>query len=100
MGFLRRLLARLFRKRPRSGGVRPLGANALLVSIADRSYWVQTQVREGEPAEYRVWTSDVRDLTDAATVIAAPPAPADAAMAVRQRLEAHFSHAKVRVTYL
>lgn len=77
-----------------------MGSKALLVSIADRSYWVQADARGGEPVEYRVWTSDVRDLTDAATVIAAPPASSDAVIAVRERLEAHFRHSNARVTYL
>lgn len=77
-----------------------MGGNSLVVAIAERSYWVQAERRAGRPPEYRVWTSDVRDITSAATVVAAPPASADAAIEVRQRLETYFSTSGVRVTYL
>lgn len=102
MNFFRRLFARLSRERPLFGspGVRTMGGNALVVAIADRSYWVQAERRAGRPPEYRVWISDVRDITSAATVVAAPPAAADAVIEVRQRLEAYFGKSSVRVTYL
>lgn len=101
MSLLRRLLDRLTPGiRLGSAGVRPVGTNSLLVAIADRSYWVQAELQAGPPPEYRVWASDVRDVTHAATVIAAPPAPADAARQVRQRLEHYFSRSGVPVTYL
>lgn len=102
MNFFRRLLARLSPRRPLFGstGVRTMGGNSLVVAIEDRSYWVQAERRSGRPPEFRVWTSDVRDITSAATVVAAPPATADAVIEVRQRLEAYFSKSRVRVTYL
>ncbi len=102
MNLFRRLIARLSPARRLFGstGVRTMGANSLLVAIEDRSYWVQAEIKPGQPSEYRVWTSDVRDITNAATVVAAPPAGTDAVIAVRQRLEAYFSKSGVRVTYL
>ncbi len=102
MNFLRRLLARLTQAHRRfaSAGVRPMGANSLLVAIDGRSYWIQAERQSGQSPEWRVWISDVRDITNAATVVAAPPAATDAVLEVRRRLDSYFSKSTTRVQYL
>jgi|AP12_2_1047962.scaffolds.fasta_scaffold42171_2 hypothetical protein len=76
-----------------------MGPNSLLVAIDDRSYWVHAQIQREEPLEYRVYTSDIRDITNAATVVAAPPAAANVVPEVRKRLDTYFTRSRARVTY-
>jgi hypothetical protein len=101
VNILRRLLhllspaGRLFR----STGVRRMGPSSLLVAIDARSYWVHVQVLREAPLECRVDTSDIRDITNAATVVAAPPASASAVPEVRRRLQDYFARSRTRVTY-
>lgn len=83
----------------RSTGVRPAGPHSLVVAIGDRSYWVQVRRETGSPGVMQVWTSDVRDISRAATVVAAPPAPAEVVPEVHRRLEAYFSSSAVPVRY-
>ncbi len=102
MSFLRRLRA-LFspaRRLFNSTGVRPTGPNSLVVAVNDRSYWVQAQLKPGSPPEYHVWASDIRDITHAPSVAAAPPAPAEANTEVRTRLQTYFARSRVKVTYV
>ena len=80
-------------------GVRPMGPNSLLVTIKGRSYWVHAQLLRTRPLEYRVDASDIRDITDAPTVVAAPPASADAVPEIRRRLDDYFTRARTRVIY-
>jgi hypothetical protein len=100
MGFLDRLVDRFRRERRRRGsGVRPSGRESLLVAIGPRTFWVQAR-REAPTAEYVVWASDVRDITDAATVISAPPAAPATVPEVRRRLEEYFAASGLGARYL
>ena len=100
MSLLRRLLNRL---RPTGwgpgSGVRRTGPESFVVAIGDRSYWVHAEQRNAQPPEYVVWTSDVRDITHSATVVAAPPASAEVVPEVARRLGDYFGGAGTRVTY-
>jgi len=101
VNILRRLLG-LFSPARRlfdATGVRLMGPSSLLVTIQGRSYWVHAQLLRTRPPEYRVDASDIRDITDAPTVVAAPPASADAVPEIRRRLEDYFTRSRVRVTY-
>ncbi|TFG51639.1 MAG: hypothetical protein E4H38_01135 [Gemmatimonadales bacterium] len=101
MNILRRLL-HLFSPARRlfsSTGVRPMGPNSLRVTINDRSYWVHVQILREPPLEYRVYTSDIRDITNAPTVVAAPPAAATVVPEVRKHLDTYFTRSRIRVTY-
>lgn len=102
MRFLRRLLNRLLPSRRlfNSTGVRPMGPTSLVVAVGARSYWVHAQLQRGNPMEYRVVTSDIRDITDAATVVAAPPAAANVVPEVARRLDMYFVQSRAKVTYL
>lgn len=101
MNIFRRLVERLvpvgelFDK----SGVRPMGQGALVVEVNDRSYWVRAERRAGTPAQYRVATSDVRDITDAPTIVAAPPAAESAVPEVIRRLDMYFARTRAQVTY-
>jgi hypothetical protein len=101
LSFLRGLLNHLSQVRRRfiSTGVRSMGPNSLVVQVDHRSYWVRAQVPTDQSLEYHVWTSDIRDITNAATVVAAPPAPAAVVPEVRERLAAHFDHSRVKVRF-
>jgi hypothetical protein len=98
----RRLLDRLspVRRLLGSTGVRAMGSNALVVTIDARSYWVSAQRQSSHRRGYRVVTSDIRDITDVPTVVAAPPAPAAVVPEVQRRIEAHFARTRDPVTYL
>lgn len=101
MSFFRRLLDRFTPAGRLSGstGVRPNGPNSHVVTIADRSYWVQSQLQSTQPLEYWVRTSDVRDITNSVTVVAAPPAPEKVVPEVRRRLEEYFRQSGAKVSY-
>lgn len=102
MSFLRRLLDRFApaRRLLHSTGVRPTGPNSLVITVAGRSYWVHAQIQRERPLEYRVVSSDIRDITEAASVVSAPPAPAAVAPEVARRLRAYFAQVRAKVTYL
>lgn len=101
MKFLRRFFSRFSpaRRLFSSTSVRTVGPNSLVVDIDDRSYWVHAQMPTKDRPEYHVWTSDIRDITNAATVVAAPPASAAVVPEVRKRLDAHFAQSRVLVRY-
>ncbi len=100
MDFLDRLVERFRQKRrQRSSGVSLTGKESLLIAIGPRTYWVQAR-RAPPDTGYVVWTSDVRDITDAATVISAPPAAASAVPEVRRRLEEYFTASGLGARYL
>jgi hypothetical protein len=99
--FVRRLLDLLSPARRLFGstGVRRTGPTSLLVTVDDRSYWVHVQTVREAPPECRVDTSDIRDITNTATVVAAPPASASAVPEVRRRLQDYFTRSRIKVTY-
>jgi hypothetical protein len=76
-----------------------MGPNALVVAIEDRSYWVHTQIHPGHPPEYQVRTSDLRDITTAATVVAAPPASGKVVPEVQRRIHSYLAKVGARVSY-
>jgi hypothetical protein len=82
-----------------STGVRRIGRDSLMVAIGDRSYWVHAELRTERPLEYVVWTSDIRDITNAPTIVAAPPAPEVAVPEVSKRLDAYFTRSRAVVSY-
>ncbi len=96
---LRTLLDRLWPARRRSG-VRAAGRESFIIVIGRRSYWVHARPEGVDPPGYVVWVSDARDITDAPTIIAAPPAAPAALPEIRRRLEVYFEAAAIRVTYL
>lgn len=95
---LRALLARLWPAR-RHSGVRAAGQESFIIAIGRRSYWVHARPEHQDAPGYVVWTSDARDITDAPTIVAAPPAAPAALPEIRRRLEAYFEAASIRVTY-
>ncbi|HXI19898.1 MAG TPA: hypothetical protein VNH46_02360 [Gemmatimonadales bacterium] len=100
MRFLSRLFQRLSPRRMfHATGVRPMGANALVVVIEDRTYWMHAQLHPGRPPEYRVWTSDIRDITSAATVVAAPPASGRIVPEIQRRIGSYAEQSGARVSY-
>jgi hypothetical protein len=99
--FLRRFFDRfsLARRLFNSRSVRTVGPNSLVVDIDDRSYWVHAQIPTQDRHEYQVWTSDIRDITNAPSVVAAPPAAEAVVPDVKRRLEAHFAQSRIAVRY-
>ncbi|MDX2121951.1 MAG: hypothetical protein SF070_12975 [Gemmatimonadota bacterium] len=96
--YLRGLLDRLRKARRRSGaGVRAAGRASYLITIGRRSYWVHARPDNQDAPGCVVWTSDARDITDAPTIIAAPPAAPAALPEIRRRLAAYFEAAGIRM---
>lgn len=100
MNLFRRLVDHLWPGRLlTSTGVRRIGRDSLTVAIGGRSYWVHAELRTERPLEYVVWTSDIRDITNAPTIVAAPPAPEGAVPEVRERLKEYFTRSRAAVNY-
>lgn len=95
---LRALLDRLW-PACRHSGVRAAGRESFIIAIDRRSYWVHARPEGADRPGFVVWASDARDITDAPTVVAAPPAAPTALPEIRRRLEAYFEAASIRVTY-
>lgn len=95
---LRAFLDRLWPARRRSG-VRAAGRESFIIAIGRRSYWVHARPEHSDAPGYVVWASDARDITDAPTIVAAPPAAPAALPEIRRRLEAYFEAASIRATY-
>jgi hypothetical protein len=98
VSLLRRLFHRLLPSRLGTG-VRPLGQEAFVIAIGPRSYWVHARRQATRPAEYLVWTSDIRDITRAPTIVAAPPASEEIVPEVKRRLRSYFEGSRLRVRY-
>jgi hypothetical protein len=90
-----RLGARLLRRT----GVQRVGRDSLVITIEGRSYWVHARVPDHPGGEYVVATSDVRDITNSPTIVAAPPAAAGAIPEVTRRLEQYLAVTKATVRY-
>jgi hypothetical protein len=83
----------------RRSGVQRSGRDSLRVTIAGRSYWVHARFPETPGGEYVVWISNVRDITSAPTVVAAPPAAEPAIPEVKRRISQFVAAANGRVRY-
>jgi hypothetical protein len=83
----------------RRTGVRLAGRESLIIAIAGRSYWVQARVPQVPGGEYVVWMSDVRDLTSAPTIIAAPPAAEAALPEIKRRVSQFVAESNGRVRF-
>jgi hypothetical protein len=101
VNLLRRILARLLPRSlvSRRSGVHRAGRDSLVIAIEGRSYWVHARLPEAPGGEYVVWTSDVRDITSAPTIVAAPPAAEPAIPEVKRRLSQFVAAENGRVRY-